>query len=47
MLTKKQLEYFKHLLTERLDELLGEVNKTVSGMSGVNENIPDPADRAW
>ncbi len=46
MLTKEQLDYFKKHLTERMDELLGEVNKTVSGMSDLNENIPDPADRA-
>ncbi len=46
MLTTEQLDYFKKHLTERLDELLGEVNKTVSGMSDANENIPDPTDRA-
>ena len=46
MLTKKQLDYFKKLLTERLDELLNEANRTVSGMSDLNQNIPDPADRA-
>jgi len=46
MMKKKQLNYFKKLLTERLDELLGEANRTVSGMSDFNENMPDPADRA-
>jgi DnaK suppressor protein len=46
MLTKKQLDYFKTLLTERLGELLNEANRTVSGMSDLNENMPDPADRA-
>ena len=46
MLKKKQLEDFKNLLNEKLDNLLDEANKTVSGMSNPNENLPDPADRA-
>ena len=46
MLKKKQLEDFKNLLNEKLDELLDEANKTVTGMSNPNENLPDPADRA-
>jgi DnaK suppressor protein len=46
MLKKKQLEYFKKLLNEKLDDLLLEANKTVSGMSDLKENMPDPADRA-
>ena len=46
MVTKKKLTYFKKLLSERLDELLNEANKTVTGMSDLNENMPDPADRA-
>jgi DnaK suppressor protein len=46
MLKKKQLAYFKKLLNERLDNLLKEANRTVSGMSDLKENMPDPADRA-
>ena len=46
MLKKKQLNDFKKLLNERLDELLTEANRTVTGMSDLNENMPDPADRA-
>ena len=46
MLTKKKLNYFQQLLNERLDELLNEANKTVSGMTVHEENLPDPADRA-
>lgn len=46
MLRKKQLKYFKDLLNERLDDLLIEANRTVSGMSDLKENMPDPADRA-
>ncbi len=46
MLKKKQLEYFKKLLNQWLDDLLVEANKTVSGMSGLKDNMPDPTDRA-
>lgn len=46
MLKKKQLKYFKDLLNERLDDLLTEANRTVSGMIDLKENMPDPADRA-
>ena len=46
MLKKKKLDYFEKLLNERLDALLNEANKTVTGMSDPNENMPDPADRA-
>jgi DnaK suppressor protein len=46
MLTKKKQEYFKKLLDGRLDTLLSEANKTVTGMTSRKENLPDPADRA-
>lgn len=46
MLSKKKREYFKELLTRRLNELLNEANKTVSGMTDQRENFPDPTDRA-
>ena len=46
MLSKKKTEYFKKLLNQRLDDLLSEANKTVSGMTSQKENLPDPADRA-
>jgi len=46
MLKKKQLAYFKKILNEQLDTLLAEASKTVNGMSNINENIPDPSDRA-
>ena len=46
MLKKSQLKYFKKLLNERLESLLMEANKTVSGMIDPNDNMPDPADRA-
>jgi DnaK suppressor protein len=46
MLTKKKKEYFKKLLSQRLEELLDEANKTVSGMTDQGDNFPDPTDRA-
>jgi DnaK suppressor protein len=46
MLSKKKTEYFKKSLTEKLDELLEEANKTVSVMTDQRENYPDPTDRA-
>ncbi|MCD4716641.1 MAG: RNA polymerase-binding protein DksA [Desulfobacterales bacterium] len=45
-MTKKRENYFKELLTKRLDDLLVEANKTVTGMTDQGENFPDPTDRA-
>ncbi|MBW1781352.1 MAG: RNA polymerase-binding protein DksA [Deltaproteobacteria bacterium] len=46
MLKKKDQEYFKSLLNGRLESLLEEANKTVSGMTDHGETFPDPTDRA-
>jgi len=46
MLTKKKKESFEKLLNSRLDDLLGEANRTVTGMTDQSESFPDPADRA-
>lgn len=46
MLSKEQQEYFKNLLSQRLEELLEEANKTVTEMTGEGANFPDPGDRA-
>ncbi len=46
MLTKKKTESFRKLLTERLNNLLKEANKTVIDMTDMRENFPDPTDRA-
>jgi len=43
---KKDKEYFKKYLTERLQELLNQADDTVSGMTETKENFPDPTDRA-
>jgi len=41
-----KIQYFRGLLHEKLYELLHEANKTVSGMTSREENMPDPSDRA-
>lgn len=46
MINKKKQEYFKNLLTQRLNELLEDANKTLSVMTDQNQNFPDPTDRA-
>ena len=46
MFSKKKAEEFKKLLTERIETLLTDANKTVSGMTDAAENYPDPTDRA-
>ena len=43
---KKDLDYFKELLSNRLEELLSQADDTVSGMTAPKENFPDPTDRA-
>ncbi|MDH3344995.1 MAG: RNA polymerase-binding protein DksA [Desulfobacteraceae bacterium] len=43
---KKDVEYFKEFLNNRLQELLSHADDTVSGMTQPKENFPDPTDRA-
>jgi DnaK suppressor protein len=43
---KKDIEYFRELLTERLETLLAEASDTVSGMTDEKASFPDPTDRA-
>ena len=43
---KEKIEYFKNLLTKRLEGLLTEAEKTVVDMSDKEESFPDPTDRA-
>ncbi len=42
----EKLEYFRNLLTNRIEDLLNEAEKTVSEMTNGKENFPDVADRA-
>jgi DnaK suppressor protein len=43
---KKDLEFFKEFLSDRLEELLSQADDTVSDMTDTNDNFPDPTDRA-
>lgn len=43
---KKDRDYFKELLTKRIDSLLSQAGNTVSDMNRPKENFPDPTDRA-
>ena len=43
---KKDISYFKDLLTKRLEDLLSQANNTVSDMNTPKGNFPDPTDRA-
>jgi len=43
---KKDVEYFRKLLNDWLQELLSQADDTVSGMTLPKENFPDPTDRA-
>ena len=46
MVSKKKKEQIKDLLTKRLNDLLEDANKTLSGMTDQTQNFPDPTDRA-
>ena len=41
-----QLEYFRALLNRKLEELLGEADKTLEEMISSEGQVPDPTDRA-
>lgn len=43
---KERIEYFKELLTKRLESLLAEAEKMIEDMSDEEESFPDPTDRA-
>jgi DnaK suppressor protein len=43
---KERLAYFEELLTNRLEGLLNEAEKTVTGMTNDKNTFPDPTDRA-
>jgi len=42
----ERLEFFRNLLKERLEEILGEADKTRNDMTGTVAPFPDPTDRA-
>lgn len=43
---QSQLNVFEEILVARRQELLGEADRTVGGMTDSKENFPDPTDRA-
>ncbi|MBU1195070.1 MAG: RNA polymerase-binding protein DksA [Proteobacteria bacterium] len=43
---KEDLEFFRNLLNERLQELISHADTTVTGMTKPKENFADPTDRA-
>ena len=47
MLSIEKKEYFKRLLSQRLDDFLTEANKTASGMTDFKHHSPDPLERAF
>jgi DnaK suppressor protein len=46
IMRKKDLQYFKELLNDRLSDLESQADDTVSGMVSQKETFPDPTDRA-
>jgi DnaK suppressor protein len=45
-LKPERLEFFRFMLTQEINNLLSEAEKTVSEMTNGKENYPDPNDRA-
>ena len=45
-MNKEKLNEFRELLQSQLNSLLGEAEKTISGMETAKETFPDPTDRA-
>lgn len=45
-MNSEKLEFFRFMLTQKINDLLGEAGKTLSGMNVGKENFPDPNDRA-
>ena len=45
-MNSEKMEFFRFMLTQKINDLLGEAEKTVSEMTTGKENFPDPNDRA-
>lgn len=43
---EKDIQFFKQLLNDRLQELLSQANSTVSGLKGNEDHYADPTDQA-
>ena len=42
----EKIQFYRHMLTQKMSELLEEAEKTVSDMTTGKDNFPDPNDRA-
>jgi len=42
----EKIQFFRYMLNQKMSELLGEAEKTVTDMTTGKENFPDPNDRA-
>ena len=45
-MNSEKMEFFRFMLTQKINDLLGEAEKTVSEMTTGKDNFPDPNDRA-
>jgi DnaK suppressor protein len=45
-MNSEKMEFFRFMLTQKVNDLLGEAEKTVSEMTTGKDNFPDPNDRA-
>jgi DnaK suppressor protein len=43
---QEDIDYFRDLLTQQIDDLLSQAEETVTGMTTQKETFPDPTDRA-
>lgn len=43
---KEKIEYFRELLQQKIEEIMSGAEKTLSDMTDLSDNFPDPADRA-
>jgi len=46
MMKPEKLEFFRHMLTQKISDLLNGAEKTVMEMTSAKETFPDPNDRA-
>ncbi len=45
-MNSEKMEFFRFMLTQKINDLLSEAEKTVSEMTTSKDNFPDPNDRA-
>jgi DnaK suppressor protein len=45
-MNQRQVKQFRQILSDKMEELINEAERTVDGMTDTKENFPDPTDRA-